>query len=146
MDRSEKGVCAAVVAASWSRLGSIGYAVCAAAVAQAPQPFLAPQLAAHDTASVDITSLDANRDGQDDVLAPGLFFGSLLVSLDEHGATLESSLVQTGAITTSRNAIMLTPVAVEGADLDGDGVGDLVFVTSDGAVYVQYNFGVGEAG
>lgn len=141
METFENKVRAVGMAASLSRVASIGCALCVPAVAQAVQPFLTPQLAAHDSVAPDIAALDANRDGQDDLLVPGLFFGSLLVTLDEHGNTLASAPVDAGNVPNPRLLVSPTPIAVEGADLDGDGRGDLIFVSSEGAVHVQRNRG-----
>jgi hypothetical protein len=141
METFENRVGATGAVASSIRSSSFGCALCAIAVAQAPQPFAPPQLSPYDSVSPDIAALDANRDGQVDVLSPGLFFGSLLVSIDEHGRTLASSPVTAGFVANPRHTVSPAPIAVHGGDLDGDGREDLIFVTSEGSVHVQRNLG-----
>ncbi|MCK5940920.1 MAG: VCBS repeat-containing protein, partial [Planctomycetes bacterium] len=126
---------------SAGRVGVTVAAICAVAAAQAPQPFLPPHADPHHSLSTRVAMLDANRDGQEDVIAPGFVFGSLLVTIDEHGRQLASSPVDAGFVANPRAAVSPTPIAVAGVDLDGDSRKDYVFVTSDGGVHVQHNRG-----
>ncbi|MCK5942803.1 MAG: VCBS repeat-containing protein [Planctomycetes bacterium] len=112
-----------------------------AATGQAPQPFLPATSTPHTSLSTQLAVLDINRDGSDDLIAPGLFFGSVLATLDEHGATLATNSLNVGIAPSPRSTGLPTPVAMRGGDLDLDGRDDLVFVQSDGSVFVQYNLG-----
>jgi hypothetical protein len=119
----------------------LGCAFVSAAAAQAPQPFLPPKAEPHFSLSAQIAALDLNRDGSADVLSPGLFFGTVLATLDEHGNTLAKSNLNVGIATNLRSPIVPTPVTMASGDLDHDGRRDLVFTLADGTLHLQRNLG-----
>lgn len=119
----------------------LGCAVVSAVSAQVPQPFLPPKAEPHFSLSAQIVALDLNRDGAQDVLSPGLFFGTVMATLDERGNTLASSNITAGTSGNLRSAIVPTPVAMATGDLNQDGKEDLVFTLADGSVFVQRNLG-----
>ena len=112
-----------------------------AATAQAPQPFLPPVHAPHFALQPEFAAIDVNRDGCPDVLSAGLFFGTRLSTLDEHGQTLAESSVNAGMAPTPRSPLAPRPISFAVADLDRDGRDDLVFAQPDGGVFWQRNLG-----
>ncbi|MGC6488234.1 MAG: FG-GAP repeat domain-containing protein [Planctomycetota bacterium] len=116
-------------------------AIPGALTAQTPQPFLPPVHAPHFALQSEFAAVDVNRDGSVDVLSPGLFFGTRLSTLDEHGQTLAESSVHAGVALTPRSALAPRPVTFAAADLDGDDRDDLVFAQPDGSVFWQRNLG-----
>ena len=112
-----------------------------AVTAQAPQPFLPPVHAPHFALQPEFAAIDVNRDGSVDVLSAGLFFGTRLSTLDEHGRTLAESSINAGFAATPRSPLAPRPVTLVAADLDRDGRDDLVFAQADGSVFWQRNLG-----
>jgi len=116
-------------------------AVVAAAAAQGPHPFLAPVSTPHFSLSTQVAALDLNRDGSEDIMTPGLFFGTVMATLDEDGNSLAQINLNVGIVPNANSPTVPTPVAMASGDLDHDGRRDLVFALGDGTLYLQRNLG-----
>lgn len=123
-----------------SYLASIGLAASSAATAQAQHPFAPP--ASLPTFGLTSTAglADVNRDGSTDVIAPAIFFGTQLTTLDEHGETLATNAMgpTVASFTGPATAVIL---AMTGGRFDQDALEDLVTVTSGGTVHLHRNLG-----
>jgi hypothetical protein len=116
-------------------------ALTATAHAQVPSPFHAPTSERFFSLTTRWAAVDVNRDGSQDVIAPGFFFGTVLSTTDEHGAELASATVNVGMAAVPRSAAVPAPIALVGGDIDHDGREDLVFANADGSVHYQRNLG-----
>ncbi len=85
--------------------------------------------------------LDANRDGSKDLLVPGLFFGTMLTTLDEHGAALVANGAGPGLTMAPGVPTSPTGLAMAGGTIDGDALEDLITVTSAGTIHFHRNLG-----
>ncbi len=122
-----------------SYLASIGLAASGAATAQALHPF-APPVSSPTFGLVSTAGLvDVNRDGSTDVIVPGVFFGTLLTTLDENGEVLATNA--TGPWVASVPLPSAVVLAMAGGRLDQDALEDLVTVTSIGTINLHRNLG-----
>ncbi len=111
-----------------------------AANAQAPHPFAPPVSTATFSLTGAAAMLDANRDGASDAIVPGLFFGTMLTTLDEDGGPLAVNGQGAGA-TPLAGPMAPVVLALAGGRIDQDTREDLVTVTSCGTVHFHRNLG-----
>lgn len=109
--------------------------------AQGGQPFAPPTSIAAFSLNGVAGIADVNRDGSPDVLLPGLFFGTMVTSLDEDGAALAAN--GPGPNLTPTVGAITSPIAIAmaGGRLDRDQLDDLITVTSCGTVHFHKNLG-----
>jgi hypothetical protein len=110
------------------------------ASAQAQHPFAAPTSIPAFTLGGVGGVFDYNRDGSPDVIAPSVFFGTLLTALDEDGRALAVNAGGPGHVVPGTPSLP-TALAMACGDVDGDGRDDLVSVTSVGTVHLHRNLG-----
>ena len=115
-------------------------ATAGAARAQAPSPFAAPVASPAFSLTTAAGLLDVNRDGSADVIVPGLFVGTMLTTLDEHGRAVAVNGAGPGvaSFTGATSPIVL---ALAGGCIDLDAREDLITVTSCGTVHFHRNLG-----
>ena len=116
-------------------------ALTATAHAQNPTPFHAPDSQRFFSLTTRWAAVDVNRDGSQDVIAPGFFFGTVMATLDEHGDELASTTANVGMAQVPRSSSVPAPIAITSGDLDHDGRDDVVFANADGSVHYQRNLG-----
>ncbi|HEX5052145.1 MAG TPA: VCBS repeat-containing protein [Planctomycetota bacterium] len=109
--------------------------------AQSVHPFAAPVSIAAFSLSSTVALVDVNRDGSPDVVAPGLFFGTLVSTLDEHGNALSLNCPGPGISPTPGAPTGATAIAMASGRIDADEFEDLVTVTASGAVHFHRNLG-----
>ena len=132
-------------ASSWrSRTSTLFFVTCLGGggiAAQTSTPFAPPTSSSIFSLTSRLAMLDVNRDGSPDVVTTGLFFGTLVSTLDEHGQVLGANATGPMILPAPGAQSLPVVVALTGGDLDGDGREDLVSVTSLGGLVLQRNLG-----
>jgi hypothetical protein len=121
-------------------LGCCWLAAGSGALAQTPPTFAPPAAAATFSLASHAAVLDCNRDGSPDVIVPGLFFGTMLTTLDEHGQPLAVNGAGPGTMSFTGPSAPVV-IALAGGRIDQDEQEDLVTVTSLGTVHFHRNLG-----
>lgn len=130
-----------------SHLGAItlsSFAICIANHAELhaqAHPFAPPVSCPLFSLSATAALVDVNRDGCSDVICPGLFVGSRLSTIDEHGCSLSDNVIGPSLTTAPGGVGMSQIVAMAGGRLDGDELEDLVTVSTNGTVHFHRNLG-----
>jgi len=110
-------------------------------IAQTSHPFAGP--VTHPTFSlIPATGMvDVNRDGSPDVVVPGLFFGPMMSTLDEHGGALSTNIDGPSLSVPPGVTNLPQVLAMAGGRFDGDSLQDLVSVSSNGTLHFHKNLG-----
>jgi hypothetical protein len=85
--------------------------------------------------------LDANRDAAPDLVVPGVFFGTMVTTLDERGAALASNIAGPGLTMVPGSLTAPTPLAMAAGCIDGDHLEDLLVFTAAGTLHLLRNLG-----
>ena len=85
--------------------------------------------------------VDVNRDGTRDLVVPGLFFGSLMSTLDENGRSLGANASGPNMSIPAGVSMLPNMRALVGGRFDGDKLHDLVSVTNNGTMHFHRNLG-----
>lgn len=116
-------------------------AACQAVAAQTAHPFSTPTPVPCLSLGAAAGLADVNRDGSLDVVVPGIFFGTLVATLDEDGNGLSANGHGPGLTPVTGAPTSPVALAMAGGRLDQDAREDLVTVTSAGTLHFHRNLG-----
>ncbi|MBL8753751.1 MAG: VCBS repeat-containing protein [Planctomycetes bacterium] len=112
-----------------------------ALAAQTLHPFGPPRSNATFSLGAVVGTLDVNRDAAPDLMVPGVFFGTMATTLDEHGRALATNVPGPSLQAVPGSPTTPTALAMAAGRIDGDDQEDLLTFTSDGTLHLHRNLG-----
>ncbi|MEZ6036487.1 MAG: VCBS repeat-containing protein [Planctomycetota bacterium] len=104
--------------------------------AQAAHPFAPPVTAGTFGFDSTVGLADFDRDGSHDMLVPGLFYGTLITSMDEHGNPLAVNRPGPAIGISIQAGALPFPVCITCGRVDGDLQDDAIMISNAGTAHV----------